>query len=189
VTITNGAKLRSSNARPHRTRLPDAIIAAILHQRYCLVPCTVDLFFGPANVTPLLFYPSLLTALLVVYLLSATLPTLLLHLLPHPFSTLVFSPKLITVCVKPMAQFLVHPGLVRHFTSHWPQQVLGHKLLLGLSSHLNTALSCTHPASTRPIQRHNLQTSVAIPRVLRPTFALSSAFFYPTNLVTVSSTA
>jgi hypothetical protein len=68
------------------------------------------LFFGPANVIPLLFYPSLLTALLVVYLLSASLPTLLLHLLPLPFSTLVFSPKLITVGVKLMAPIYGSPG-------------------------------------------------------------------------------
>jgi hypothetical protein len=45
--------------------------------------------------------------------------------------------------------------------SHWAQQVLGHNLLLGLSSHLSTALSHTHPVSTRPIQRRNLQTSLA----------------------------
>ncbi len=73
--------------------------------------------------------------------------------------------------------------------SHWAQQVLGHNLLLGLSSHLSIALSYTHPVSTRPIQRRNLQTAAAIPRVTRPTLALPSAFFYPTNLVTVSSPA
>jgi hypothetical protein len=65
-------------------------------------------------------------------------------------------------------------------TGSWPRN-----LLLGLSSHLATDLSYAHPVSTRHIQRHNLQTAAAIPHVLRPTYALTSAFFYPTNLVTV----
>jgi hypothetical protein len=51
---------------------------------------------------------------------------------------------------------------------------------------LDIALSRAHPFnSTRPMQRRHLQTAAAIPRVLRSTFALPSAFFYPTNLVTV----
>jgi hypothetical protein len=28
--------------RPHPSRSPDAVTTAILHQRYCLVPCTID---------------------------------------------------------------------------------------------------------------------------------------------------
>jgi hypothetical protein len=54
---------------------------------------SLPLFFGSANIIPLLSYPSLLTALIVVYLLTAYLPTPLLHLLPHPFSTLGILPK------------------------------------------------------------------------------------------------
>jgi hypothetical protein len=37
--------------RPSRTRLPYVVIAAILHQRYCLVPCNIDPdgYFGPLS--------------------------------------------------------------------------------------------------------------------------------------------
>jgi hypothetical protein len=44
-----------------------------------------------------------------------------------------------------------------------------------------------HPVSTCLIQRRNLQTAAAIPRVLRPTYALTSAFFCRMNQVTTSS--
>jgi hypothetical protein len=67
--------------------------------------------------------------------------------------------------------------------SQWAQQVLGHNLLLGLPSHLDTALS----HATHPIQRHSLQTATAIPRVPRPTYALLFAFSYQTNFVTTPS--
>jgi hypothetical protein len=56
--------------------------------------------------------------------------------------------------------------------SQWAQQVLGHNLLLGLSSQLDIDLSRACPVSSRSIQRPFLQTAAAIPRVLRPTFAL-----------------
>jgi hypothetical protein len=45
---------------------------------------------------------------------------------------------------------------------------------------LDIALSKTPPfSSTRPIQRRHLQTAAATPRVLRSTYALPYAFFYP----------
>jgi hypothetical protein len=38
-----------------------------------------------------------------------------------------------------------------------------------------------HPVSTRLIQRHNLQTAAAIPRVLRPTYALADFCLFLAN--------
>jgi hypothetical protein len=50
------------------------------------------------------------------------------------------------------------------------------------------ALSLAHPVSTRPIVlRRSLQTAAAASRVPRPTYDLTSAFFYVTNLVTTLS--
>jgi hypothetical protein len=72
--------------------------------------------------------------------------------------------------------------------SHWAQQILGQYLLIGLASHLDIGLSRALPVSTRSIQRPFLQTAAAVPRVLRLNYALASAFFFPTNLVTTPST-
>jgi hypothetical protein len=72
--------------------------------------------------------------------------------------------------------------------SHWAQQILGHNLLIGLASHLDIGLSRALPVSTRSIQRSSLQTAAAVPRVLRSNYALPSALYLPTNLVTTPST-
>jgi hypothetical protein len=186
--------------RPHRTRSPDAVTAAILHQRYCLVPCTVDPGgqFGPFTSSLLWSSKRHPAAILPLSTNRSTrgLPPLRI---PANAAASLASASLLNLGILPKAD---HGWRETHgpnlwFTrdwsatlpSHWAQQVLGHNLLLGLSSHLSIALSYTHPVSTRPIQRRNLQTAAAIPRVTRPTLALPSAFFYPTNLVTVSSTA
>ena len=72
---------------------------------------------------------------------------------------------------------------------HWAQEILGQNLLVVLASHLDIGLSRAVPVSTRSIQRPFLQTAAAVPRVLRPNYALASAFYFPTNLVTTPSTA
>jgi hypothetical protein len=99
---------------------PDAVTAAILHQRYCLVPCNIDPGgqYGPLTSSlrwsskrhPIAILPLLLTALLVVYLLSAYLPPLLLPLLPHPSSTLAF-PKADYGWREPMVFISGSPGI------------------------------------------------------------------------------
>jgi hypothetical protein len=72
--------------------------------------------------------------------------------------------------------------------SHWAQQVLGQNLLVDVASHLDIDLSRALPVSIQSIRRPSLQTAAAAPRVLRPNYALASAFFFPTNLVTTPST-
>jgi hypothetical protein len=128
------------------------------------------------------------------YLILAFRPTTLLPSPPDLSSTLVFYGKLIKAGVKSMAitfgslDIIPPQPFLPTSRSHWAQQVLGQNLLVGLASHLDIGLSRALPVSTRSIQRSLLQTTAAVPRVLRPNYALASAFFFPTNLVTTPST-
>ena len=96
---------------------------------------------SPANaIPPLSHNRSIRVHLLLSYLLTLLLPSLL-----HPSLALVSSQKPITVGVKPMASLSGSPGTYSvTLLSQWAQQVLGHNLLLGLSSRIDIALSyCT----------------------------------------------
>jgi hypothetical protein len=181
-------------------RPPDAVTTAILHQRYCLVPCTIDPFgqFGP--LTSSLLWP------------RKRHPPAILPPSSHIRSIRGLPPARVPAnnAASLASRSLLNLGILRKadqgwrevhgdhlwFTrdysatlpSHWAQQVLGQNLLVGLASHLDIGLSRALPVSTRSIQRSLLQTAASVPRVLRPNYALASAFFFPTNLVTTPST-
>jgi hypothetical protein len=174
-------------------RLPDAVTAAILHQRYCLVPCTIypGGQFGPLTSSLLWSSKRHPTAILPLSANRSTrgLPPVRL---PANAAATLASASLLSLDILPNADYTwrethgLHLWFTRDYSATLPsQQVLGHNPLLGLSSHLDIALSNTQPVSTRPIQHRHLQTAATIPCVLRFTYALPSAFFYPTNLVTV----
>jgi hypothetical protein len=86
----------------------------------------------------------------------------------------------------------LHFWFTRDYSATLPSQ-WSNKSLVAISSsffpsHLDGALSLAHPVSTRPIVlRRSLQTAAAASRVPRPTYDLTSAFFYVTNLVTTLS--
>ena len=185
--------------RHSANRPPDAVTAAILHQRYCLVPCTIDPGgqFGPLT-SSLLWsrkrHPSAILPLSHARSIHGLPPARI----PANHAASLASRSLLNLGLLPKADQGWREAHGDHFwftrdysatlPSHWAQQILGHNLLVGLASHLDIGLSRALPVSTRSIQRPFLQTAAAVPRVLRPNYALPTAFFFPTNLVTTPST-
>jgi hypothetical protein len=164
-------------------RPPSAVIAAILHQPYCLVPCTIDPGgqFGPLTSSllwPRKRHPSAILPPSNVRSIRGLPPARV----PANNAASLASRSLLNLGILPKADQGWREAHGDHFwftrdysaTLPWAQQILGQDLLVGLASHIDIGLSRALPISTRSIQRPFLQTAAAVPRVLRPNYALAS---------------
>jgi hypothetical protein len=160
-----------------------AVFYAVLHQRYCLVPLTSSLLWSHKRHRTAILPPSHARSIRGLFR-----PTQLPTSPPHGATSHL------SLGLLPKADhgwrethglhFWVHSGLLRHS----PQPVGPFNLLAGLSSHLRhqpfprpPRLSPLYPIYLSSNRRRHT-------RILGPNDALSSDFFYPTNLFTTPST-